>query len=143
MSTNAKKILEKAPEKAIREPRAKKLKVDMKSLPDAVVDGTLVVKKGCRVFFERTLNKRTAIHVGTIFDVQDDIVTVSDETRGQFYVFSVKDPPNIKAASANDVVQRQEAPDGVKVDEEGRVGCTDDERSDAQEPAVGGERSTT
>ena len=82
----------------VRAPRARKLKVDMSALPDAVVDGKLVVEVGGKIYFERTLNKVTKVHEGIIKDVSDKgIVQVWDETIEQFYGFSLNQPlPVIK-----------------------------------------------
>lgn len=99
MSTNAKKILEKRVEKAPRQPRAKKLKVDLDSMPDAIVDGRFTVPLRGRVVFVRSLDQKTAIHRGYVFGIDEarGTVTLMDETREQFFVFEVARPPVIKA----------------------------------------------
>lgn len=101
--------------KAQREPRARKVKVDIDSLPDAVVDRKLIVPLKGRVVFERTLNKRTMVHEGTIFSVADDgHVTIWDETRGQFYSFNLNQGlPVIKS-----MCQTNELTNGTNVHEE-------------------------
>ena len=101
--SNASRIAGKR-EKKPRQPRAKKVKVDMSALADAVVDGQLIVPVKGRVVFVRTINKKTAIHEGTVFSVGDDgLVSIWDETREQFYAFSLKQElPVIKVASPRD-----------------------------------------
>jgi hypothetical protein len=99
--SNASRIAGKIKEKAPRTPRAKKVKVDLSALPDAVVDGKLVVPVKGRVVFERTLNKKTAVHEGYVFsfDEKDGSVSIWDETRGQFYGLNINQPmPVIKIA---------------------------------------------
>lgn len=110
-------------EKKVRQPRTKKVKVDMSKLPDAIVDGKFVVKEKGRVYFERHANKRVEIHIGEAWKVEGDLVTIWDETRGQFYAFSLKQElPLIKAASLEDVVLVKEAPASVSVDGEADQG---------------------
>jgi hypothetical protein len=89
--SNARRIAEKAKPKAPRAPRAKKVKVDLSSLPDAIVDGKLTVPVKSKIVFERTINKKTAVHEGHIwgFDEATGDVSIWDETRGQFYGFNV------------------------------------------------------
>jgi hypothetical protein len=82
--------MEKSAPKKVREPRAKKVKVDMSCLPDAIVDGKLVVAVQGRLVFERTFNGQTKIHVGYVFsyDEKTGDVSIWDETRGQFFNFN-------------------------------------------------------
>jgi hypothetical protein len=90
--------VEQKPEKE-RKKRAKKIKVDMSKLPDAVVDGKLVVPVGGKVFFERRLDGRAAaIHEGFIKHVFDDgSVEIWDETREQLFCFNVRQAiPTVK-----------------------------------------------
>lgn len=103
--SNAKRIADKKPEKKAREPRVRRPKYDISNLPDAVVDGKMTVPVKGRLLFERTLDKRTAIHEGYVFSIDaDGTVTVWDETRKQFYAFSANHPhPPVKAVrSAGD-----------------------------------------
>lgn len=122
--SNAKKILDKRAEKPPREARVKKVKVDLNKLPDAIVDGRLVVPVGGNVVFQRTLNQRTAIHEGHVFSVDvDGSVMVWDQTRGQFFGFNINQQlPVMKAASEADVVSSQEGLNVVAVDKECGVG---------------------
>lgn len=82
--------------------RQKKIKIDLSKLPDAIVDGILVPKINDKVLFERTLNKKTTIHVGYVFSFDDitSVVSIWDETKNQFYNFSLKENiPKIKILS--------------------------------------------
>lgn len=89
--SNARRIAERDKVKAPRQPRVKKVKIDLSTLPDAIVDGKLVVPIKGKVLFERTINKKTAIHEGHIwgFDEAKGDVSIWDETRGQFYGFNL------------------------------------------------------
>ena len=81
--------------------RKKKIKVDMGSLPDAIVDGKLVVPVKGRVFFERKMNGVTKIHEGTVSAVYEEkgVVELFDETVEQFYAFSLtQSVPVVKVA---------------------------------------------
>lgn len=89
---------EQKPEKE-KKTRAKKIKINMSQLPDAVVDGKLVVPVGGRVLFERRLDgKSTAIHEGFVKHVSEDgSVEIWDETREQLFCFNLNQPiPNIR-----------------------------------------------
>ena len=79
-------------EKEKRIPRKKKIKIDMSTLKDAVVDGKLVAVVKSKVVFERTLNGTTRVHEGTIhsFNEEKGIVELFDDTVEQFYSFSLK-----------------------------------------------------
>lgn len=80
-----------AAEKKERAPRKKKLKIDMTTLPDAIVEGKLVVPLKGKVVFERTLNGATRIHEGTVsgFNEEKGVVELFDDTIEQFYYFSL------------------------------------------------------
>jgi hypothetical protein len=80
-------------------PRAKRLKINLSVLADAVVDGKLIVPIGGKVYFERTLNKVTKTHEGVIKGVTEKgIVEIWDETVNQFFGFSLHQQlPVIKA----------------------------------------------
>lgn len=103
--SNAKKIIDGIEAKKARLPRPKKVKVDLTSLPDAVVGGKLVAKVKDKIIFVRTFHGKEAIHVGHVFSI-DEVkgdVTVWDETREQFYGFNLKEPlPIVKLASPGD-----------------------------------------
>lgn len=88
--SNARKIMEKAEPKKQREPRAKKVKVDLATLPDAIVDGKLVVPVKGRLVFERTFSGKTKVHEGYVFsyDEKTGDVSVWDETHNQFFGFN-------------------------------------------------------
>lgn len=102
--SNAKKIIEKSSPKKAREPRAKKVKVDLSKLPDAVVGGKLLVPIKGRIVFERTSSGKTALHEGYIFSIENQSATVWDETRGQFHVISLTQPVLVKAAPGQALV---------------------------------------
>lgn len=86
-------------EEKVREPRARKVKVNLSAMVDAIVDGKWTVPTLGYVVFERTLNKRTAIHEGTVFSVDaDGVITLWDDTRGQFFAFSVTHAPGLVKA---------------------------------------------
>ena len=81
--------------------RRKKVKVDLSTLPEAIVDGQFVVPPNSKVFFERTLSGTTKIHEGTVLKINENgVVDLFDDTIEQFYSFSLHQKlPNIKAAS--------------------------------------------
>ncbi len=81
-------------------PRKKKVKVDLSSLPDAIIDGKFVVPLQGKVFFERTLSGTTKVHEGTVVKINENgIIDLFDDTVEQFYSFSLHQKlPNIKAA---------------------------------------------
>jgi len=93
--------MDRAGIKKPRAPRAKKLKVDLTSLPDAIVDGKLTVPVNGKVVFVRSLDQKQVVHKGYVFsvDLEKGDVTLWDETREQFYSFNVKEPPVIKVIS--------------------------------------------
>ncbi len=108
--SNADRILGKRAEKPMREPRIKKLKVNFDALPDAIVDGKLVVPIKGRIVFMRELDQRKAeTHEGFVFsyDEKTGHVDVWDETRGQFWGF------NAVADAANVVCKALSAPPGT------------------------------
>lgn len=99
--TNGKK------EKQIRQ---KKIKVDLNSLPDAIVDGKFILAPKDKVLFERTLDKKTSTHVGHVFSVDETtgVVSIWDETKNQFYNFNVNQPtPVIKFFSGAEAVPKK------------------------------------
>lgn len=85
--SNARK---KAVSKKQRVPRVKKVKVDLSTLPDAIVDGRLIVPVKGKLVFERTFNGKTKVHEGYVFsyDEKTGDVSIWDETRGQFFGFN-------------------------------------------------------
>lgn len=104
--SNARKIVEGRKEKPAREPRTKKVKVDLSSLPDAIVDGRLTVPVKGKVVFHRTFSGKTVVHQGHVFsyDEQTGDVSIWDETRGQFWGFNARlnaDQVVVKALSAS------------------------------------------
>ncbi len=98
--TNARKILDKKLEKKPRDIRKRRGHYDISSLPDAIVDGKLIVPLKGQLIFERTLDKRVAIHNGYVFSIDEDgVLTIWDETRAQFYAINVNQPhPMVKIA---------------------------------------------
>lgn len=89
--------------------RNKKVKVDLDSLPLAVMDGKLIVRLKGRVYFERTLQNKTEIHSGEVFsyDAEAGWVSVWDDTRENFFGFDLKDTEKfkIRAASEKDLTE--------------------------------------
>lgn len=71
--------------------RVKRTKVKLEELPDAVVDGKMIVPPGGKVFFERRLSTgRIAVHEGIIREITaNGIVQIWDESVEQFYAFSL------------------------------------------------------
>lgn len=115
--------------------RTRKVKVDLAKLAPAIIDGKLILKVKDRVFFERTLYGRTAIHEGFIFSIEDDAFTVWDETKGQFASVGYDRPDKVKSV--------QEVAKGDRVNEEGLIRDHGDERGDADKlPAVVEETAT-
>jgi len=94
------KMMEQSEKTEKRAPRKKKVKVDLSTLPDAIVDGKFVVPPQGRVFFERTLGGKTKVHEGTVMKINENgIVDLFDDTVEQFYSFSLHQKlPNIKAS---------------------------------------------
>ena len=103
--SDLRKLIRQKPEKR-REPRSRKIKVDFDTLPAVVTEeGTFRVKLKGRVFMERTLDGKTAIHSGFISNIDGTIVSVWDETRKQMYGFDLKEPlPKIRAADIDQFV---------------------------------------
>lgn len=104
-------MMRKAKEKKrIFTPRKRKVKVDMNILPPAIFEGRFIVKMKGRVVFERTLNGKTELHLGTVvnYDEEGGYVSLWDETREQCYGFDMSAPPNIKAESKDDLIESLE-----------------------------------
>src|SRR5262249_11987311 len=104
--SNARKIMEKAETKKVREPRAKKVKVNLDALPDAIVGGKLTVPVKGKVGFRRTFSGKTVVHEGHVwgYDPETGDVSIWDETRQQFWGFNAaKDADKVvcKALSAS------------------------------------------
>ncbi len=93
--------------KKVFTPRKKKVKVDMSILPPAIFEGRFIVKLKGRVVFERTLNGKTELHLGTVtsHDAEAGYVGLWDETREQCYGFDIANPPPIRAESSDDLVE--------------------------------------
>lgn len=72
-------------------PRTKKTKINFLSLREAFVDDKFVPNERCKVFFERTLNKKTSIHEGIVLSIKDCVITIYDETIGQQYVIDTSE----------------------------------------------------
>ena len=71
--------------------KTKKTKVNFSSLKEAFADGKFLPNEKCKVYFERTLNKRTSIHEGTVLSIKDNVITLYDETIGQQYTVDVNE----------------------------------------------------
>lgn len=103
--SNAARILKDAKPKPPREPRAKKVKADLGSLPPAVVKGVLQVKVGSKIIFQRTLDGKTKLHKGQIKSTDEKgYVTVWDETRCQWWAFELKQADHVRAASTSELI---------------------------------------
>ena len=105
--SNAKKIMDKAEPKKVREPRTKKVKVNLDALPNAIVDGKLTVPVKGKLVFIRTFGGKSAVHQGHVFsyDEANGDVSIWDETRGQFWGFNARlnaDQVVVKALSASE-----------------------------------------
>jgi len=94
--SNAKKILGDKKPKPQRVARIPRPKVDMETAPDAIVEGKLVVPLGTKVAIPRTRGRQQILSVCIIHKVEDDIVSVWDETMTQWFVFKLTDPVVIK-----------------------------------------------
>lgn len=100
--SNAKRIAEKAEPKKIREPRIKKVKVNLDSLVNAVVDGKLTVPVKGKIVFIRTFSGKSVVHEGHVwgYDEKTGDVSIWDETRQQFWGFNaMKDADKIVCKS--------------------------------------------
>jgi hypothetical protein len=69
--------------------KPKKVKVEL--LPDALVDGKLIVPAGTKIYFERFFyGGKKKFHAGVIREITDKgMVHIWDETIEQFYAFSL------------------------------------------------------
>lgn len=104
--SNARKIIDKADKKKVREPRPKKVKVNLDALPDAVQDGKLVVPVKGRLVFVRSFSGKSAVHQGHVwsYDEKTGDVSVWDDTRGQYWGFNAaKDGPRIVCKALDEV----------------------------------------
>lgn len=106
MSNNAKKIIDSLVEKKIKSfERKKKTKVNLDDYHDAIVDGKFIAKEKAKLYFERTILGKTAIHEGYVFSTKENLVTIFDETKEQFYGIDITKFSNkIKVASKDDIV---------------------------------------
>jgi len=106
--SNIKKILENKKEKKPRVPRAKKIKFDISSAPDAIVEGKLIVPFGTKVIIPRIKAGRESLSECEIMKIDDDIVHAWDETLNQWYLFKVTDNVIVKIAGGveNDKLRR-------------------------------------
>ena len=103
--SNAKKIIDasKTNFDVVRKQRTRKIKIDLDTLDDAIVNGKLVVPVKGRVVFERVFyNNRVEIHEGFIVSVSDTgLVEIYDETREQCYAFEIGKPhPKVKSLNS-------------------------------------------
>lgn len=83
--------------------RKKKITVDLDSLIPAFFGKKFNIKKRGRVFFERFLQGKTAIHAGEVMSVSQRTVMLWDATREQMFEFSLEAPLRICAASEEDL----------------------------------------
>lgn len=97
--SNARKIVERSSFKErLKALRTRKVKVDLSTLPDAVIDGKLTVPLKGRLYFVRTLAGKTSTHEGYVFSYDEATgdINVWDETRSQFWGFNaVKDSTSV------------------------------------------------
>jgi len=134
--SNAQRISDKSKNKKERKPRLRRIKIDMAKLPEAIIDKKFIVPIGGTVYFERTLDKRTAIHEGKVFSVEETgTITIYDETRDQFFCFNVNQSvPHIKASSEH--VPVQEILNGRDMNKHESVRCRNDEGSDSDKVSL-------
>ena len=100
--SNAQKIRNKSESKKTREPRQKKVKINLELLTDAIVDGKLTVPVKGRVVFVRTFGGTRFTHEGHVFGYDETTgdVSIWDETRQQFWGFNaVKDANQVVCKS--------------------------------------------
>ena len=73
-------------------PKKVKRNTDLSKLPDAIIDGKLVVPIGSEVIIPRMRSGREVLSAGYIKDVQEDgTVHVWDETNAQWFLFKLTD----------------------------------------------------
>jgi hypothetical protein len=90
--SNIKKILDNRKEKKPRAQRVKKIKFDIASAPDAIVEGKLIVPIGSKVIIPRVRAGRQSLSECEVKKVDDDgVVHTWDETLNQWYLFKVTD----------------------------------------------------
>lgn len=117
--SNAKKILSTIDVKERSYARVKKLNIKLENYHDAIVDGKLVVKEKGKIFFERMILGKTTIHQGHIFSVKDDLITIFDETREQFYAITIStNKLQIKAQSEDDLILSEDLSDKSSMNKE-------------------------
>ena len=89
--SNIKKILDNRKEKKPRAQRVKKIKFDIASAPDAIVEGKLIVPFGTKVIIPRTKSGKESLSECVLMKMDDDVVHAWDETLNQWYLFKVTD----------------------------------------------------
>lgn len=89
--SNASRIA-KTKVKKEKAPRAKKVKIDLNSLPDAVVGGKLIVPVNGKVVFVRLVAGKSQVHEGHVAGVNEDTgdLTLWDDTKGQYWLLNLK-----------------------------------------------------
>jgi hypothetical protein len=100
-------IARKPRKKKERAPRVKKVNVDMAKHLSAIVDGKFVALPGSGVvFFRKMASGKRELHEGTVHSVEDKVITVWDDTKGQFYVFTMDEElPEIRVTRAVTVAE--------------------------------------
>ena len=97
--SNIKKILENKKEKKPRKQRAKKIKFDLFSAKDAIVEGKLMVPLGTKVIIPRVKANRESLSECEIIKIEDEVIHAWDETLNQWYLFRVTDNVIVKVAN--------------------------------------------
>jgi hypothetical protein len=88
--SNASRIAGKT-EKKVRQPRVKKVKVNLDSLKSVFEEDKLIAKINDEVVFLRVTSGKSEIHEGTISGIGDaGLITIWDDTRGQYFMFDMK-----------------------------------------------------
>jgi hypothetical protein len=79
------------------EPKRKLSKaVKIATLPDAVVDGKFIAKIDSELVIERTRSGKIVVCICVVKKIEDTgLVHVWDDSLGQWYAFSVLEPPKV------------------------------------------------
>ena len=92
---------EKKQKQLVDAPAAKKAKrgLNIEELPDAIVEGKLVVPFGTEVYIPRLRSGRQTISICIIKALSDDgLLQVWDETLSQWFNFNLTDPVTVKVS---------------------------------------------
>lgn len=100
---------EKKQKQLIDAPPAKKAKrgINLDDLPDAIVDGKLVVPFGSEVFIPRVRSGRNTVSICVIKALSDDgLLQVWDETLSQWFNFKLTDNVTVKVSKVFNEAQK-------------------------------------